>query len=204
MRIGVIAEEANDVEVLYELTSKLIPENAFSFKQFVGHGCGKLRRKCGAWAENLLARGCSYLVVIHDLDRADEAELRASLETHVSAIQFELYVILIPVQEIEAWLLSDPTALKIVFNMKKIPRVPSRPERISNPKEFLSSLVGRYSKAQYLNTVHNRRIAYALGIESLACCPSFAEYPIFIEGMKRAQASTRKTRKHGRKGLRKT
>jgi hypothetical protein len=189
MQIGVIAEEANDVEVLYELTSKLIPENTFSFKQFVGHGSGKLRRKCGAWAETLLARGCTCLVVIHDLDRADEEELRPSLETQVRGIQFARYVILIPIEEIEAWLLSDPSALQFVFKMRKVPRIPSRPERISSPKEFLSTLVSKNSRAQYLNTVHNRRIASALIIESLDRCPSFAQYPTFIkEAMKRARA----------------
>ncbi len=73
MRIGIIAEEASDVEVLYELTCKLMNENMFSFKKFIGHGCGKLHRKCTAWAENLLLRGCSHLVVIHDLDNNDEA-----------------------------------------------------------------------------------------------------------------------------------
>ena len=202
MQIGVIAEESNDVEVLYELTSKLIPESAFSFKQFVGHGCGKLRRKCGAWAETLLARGCSFLVVIHDLDRCDEAELRASLDTQIKDTQFELTVILIPIEEIEAWLLSDPKALQIVFKMRKVPKIPTQPERISNPKEFLSDLVTQKSKAQYLNTVHNRRIASALVIESLDCCPSFARYPTFIkEAMKRARALKPK-RKYARKRAR--
>lgn len=44
MRIGVIAEEASDIDVLYELTCKLTKENMFSFKRFIGHGCGKLRK----------------------------------------------------------------------------------------------------------------------------------------------------------------
>jgi hypothetical protein len=199
MRIGVIAEELNDVEVLYELTSKLIPESAFSFKQFLGHGCGKLRRKCSAWAETLLGRGCSFLVVIHDLDRCDEAELRASLDTQIKDSQFQLTVILIPIEEIEAWLLSDPNALQTVFKMRKAPKIPKRPERISSPKEFLSDLVTQNSRAQYLNTIHNRRIASALRIESLNCCPSFARYPKFIkEAMKRTKVSKPK-QKHVRK-----
>ncbi len=53
-KIGVIAEEQNDIDVLYQYTCKIIPENSFSFLRFVGHGCGKLRKKCRAWAENLL------------------------------------------------------------------------------------------------------------------------------------------------------
>ena len=39
-RLGVIAEEYNDIDVLYEYTAKLIAENSFRFLPFVGHGCG--------------------------------------------------------------------------------------------------------------------------------------------------------------------
>ncbi len=40
-RLGVIAEEYNDIDVLYEYTAKLIAENSFRFLPFVGHGCGE-------------------------------------------------------------------------------------------------------------------------------------------------------------------
>ena len=49
VRIGVIAEEKNDIDVIYELTCKIIKENQFSFSHFIGHGCGKVRKKCNAW-----------------------------------------------------------------------------------------------------------------------------------------------------------
>ena len=57
IRIGVIAEDTSDVEVLYELTAKLIEPNKFSFRRFVGKGCGKIKRKCGAWASALQTKG---------------------------------------------------------------------------------------------------------------------------------------------------
>ena len=44
LRIGVIAEEWNDVDVIYELTCKIIKENQFSFLNFAAHGCGKLQK----------------------------------------------------------------------------------------------------------------------------------------------------------------
>lgn len=180
MKVGVIAEEKNDIEVLYELTRKLINENSFSFSHFVGHGCGKLRRKCGAWAENLIKRGCTLLVVIHDLDKRNEFQLRATLEGHIKGLPFKHSVVLIPIEEIEAWLLSDPNAIKAVFNMRKIPRIPNQPERISDPKKFLSNLITRNSKSHYLNTIHNRKIAAELVIRSLKRCPSFSRYPVFL------------------------
>lgn len=181
MRIGVIAEELNDVEVLYEFTAKLIRRNSFSFSRFVGHGCGTLRRKCGAWATNLLTRGCAYLVVIHDLDDRKEKELRSVLESQIQDLDFKRTVVLIPIEEIEAWLLADSNALRSVFRMRTAPAVPRNPETITNPKEHLAGLVSRNSKTRYVNTIHNRKIAAAIQIELVKDrCPSFARYPQFL------------------------
>lgn len=185
IHIGVIAEEHNDIDVLYHFTSKLIPENSFSFSKFVGHGCGKLRRKCRAWAQNLIRRGCSHLVVMHDLDDNEESVLRQQLEQSVHDIAFTGSLIVIPVQEVEAWLLCDATALRNVFSMKKQPKLPARPERIRSPKEHLRALVWKASKKHYVNTIHNRRIASSMLIESLEVCKSFAPYPRFLQDMRK-------------------
>jgi hypothetical protein len=181
-RIGIIAEERNDVEVLYEYTSKLIGENAFSFVPFIGHGCGKLQRKCRAWAANLIQRGCELIVVMHDSDGKDAEGIKASIEEQLRLAGTHPSIILVPVEELEAWLLSDADAIASVFNMKKPPRIPSQPETISDPKEHLGKLVSRNSKSQYLNTVHNRKIASVQKLESLTKCPSFSPYP---DGLKK-------------------
>lgn len=180
MKIGVIAEQINDVEVLYELTCKLTPENSFSFKKFVGHGCGTLRRKCSAWARILAAKGCSHLVVLHDLDDRRETELRATLEGSLETILSESRVILIPVQEIEAWLLTDAKALKEVFNMRRIPKVPTNPEAVDSPKEKLADIVWREARRRYVNTIHNKKIAAAARVSKVKTCVSFRPYPRFI------------------------
>ena len=185
LKIGVIAEEKNDVEVLYELTCKIINEREFSFKQFVGHGCGKLRRKCGAWAVNLLRRGCTHLVVVHDLDKRNESELRAELDSAIKDTEFTRSLVLIPIEEIEAWLLADAKALKNTFKMRKQPKVPAKPETVADPKEHLADLVARHSKTKFLNTVHNKKIANAVGLSALKRCPSFAAYPPFIKPPKK-------------------
>jgi hypothetical protein len=182
MMIGVIAEEANDVDVLYEFTCKLVGERRFSFKHFVGHGCGKLRRKCSAWAENLLQRGCTEIVVVHDLDENDEGALRKELTRAIENTGCKAYVILIPTHELEAWLLVDAIAIQKVFAMAKLPRLPPRPETVPHPKEKLRDIVWQASRKRYVNTIHNRKIAAASRIAMLSACASFSPYPKFILG----------------------
>ena len=182
-QIGIIAEEINDVEVLAELTSKFIRRNAYSISRFVGHGCGKLRRKLAAWATVLRDRGCEILVVLHDSDGADQGVLRAELDASLrrSAAQFDAIIVLIPVEELESWLLCDPDALRLTFNMKKAPKLPARPENQKSPKEFLRDLVNNASNAEYANTIHNLRIAQRLSISALEKCPSFGRYPAALK-----------------------
>jgi hypothetical protein len=180
IKIGVIAEEYNDVDVLYEYTAKIIGVNSFSFVRFVGHGCGALRRKCRAWAENLVRRGCECIVIMHDSDGGDEGELRQELEKQIKELGVDCWIVLIPIEEVEAWLLADPDAIKKVFNMQKLPRVSRRPETIKNPKEHLGRIVEKGSKSHYLNTIHNRKIAVEQAISTLDRCPSFGQYPLFL------------------------
>lgn len=180
MKIGIIAEEDNDVEVIIAITAKIVPKNSFTTKKFVGHGCGKLRRKCSAWAESLQASGCDLLVVVHDLDRHLEDDLRTSITKSIKTTRFRGSTILIPVEELEAWLLSDAEALRNQFEMAHTPKIPANPEKIKSPKEYLRDLVWKMTKKRYLNTIHNKKIAERVSLERLKRCKSFSGYPEFI------------------------
>jgi len=180
MKIGVIAEETNDVDVLYQLTCKLIDESIFSFKQFVGHGCGKLRRKCSAWAANLLKRGCTFLVVIHDLDDYVLQDLHKELSDAIADTPYTASVVLIPVRAIEAWLLTDSKAIQEVFSLSKQPKLPGNPEAVLDPKKELTGIVWNRDKKRYVNTIHNKKIAQAMNITKAKRCKSFRPYPAFV------------------------
>jgi len=180
MILGIIAEDLSDVAVMRKLTAKVLPESAFSIKHFVGNGCGKLRRKCAAWADALRRRGCSHIVVVHDLDEADETELRLLLERAISSVRVQGSIIVIPVREIEAWLLSDSRAIQRVFNMQREPRVPRNPESVRDPKATLERLVWTAGKKRYVNSIHNERIAGEARLQSLHQCRSFRPYPDFL------------------------
>ncbi len=116
VKIGIIAEDDSDVAVISHLTLSLLKPNIMGFKKFVGDGCGKLRRKCGAWALNLVQQGCHWIVVLHDLDEYDEVALRKGLEDAVANSGARAFIVLVPKRELEAWLLYDATAIARVFN----------------------------------------------------------------------------------------
>jgi hypothetical protein len=183
MKIGFIAEEDNDVDVLIEITAKIIPKNSFSSKKFVGRGCGKLRQKCGAWAKNLKLGGCDVLVIAHDLDRCIESNIRECLDSQIRNLAISSKIVLIPTEELEAWLLCDPFALKECFGMKQLPKVPTHPEKVESPKEHLRDIVWKFSQKRYLNTVHNKKIAKLISLSKLDICMSFRAYPLFLRSI---------------------
>lgn len=189
MKIGIIAEDDSDVAVIKEITLKLLRPHAVRFKKFVGDGCGKIQRKCASWAINLVLQECRWIAVVHDLDTNREEELRACLTRCVSSANAEAHVVVIPKREIEAWLLYDRIAIAAVFQKGKYPRLPGNPESLADPKKHLRDLVWKTYRKDYLNTVHNSKIARNIDLARLDGCPSFAPYPVFSAAVRQALAS---------------
>jgi hypothetical protein len=176
MKIGIIAEDDSDVAVVREVTLTLLRPYRIGFRRFVGGGCGKLRRKCTAWATNLVQQGCPWIVVVHDLDVHDEAELRAVLRDAIAPAHAQASVVLIPRREIEAWLLYDGAAVAAAFRERRPPRLPGDPESLADPKRFLRDLVWARFRKDYLNTVHNSEIAKHVDVARLRRARSFAPH----------------------------
>lgn len=178
--IGVIAEDKSDVEVVEALLSKYVSKNKFSIKRFVGDGCGKLKNKCDSWTKMLFASGCHHVFVFHDRDRETEFELRKLLDKKLPKELFPRSLIVIPIEELEAWLLSDPVALKEVFNLPKVPKAIADCEAVPSPKEFLERLIWSIGKKRYVNTMHNRKIAERVSLESLVKCSSYIPFDKYV------------------------
>jgi hypothetical protein len=184
MKIGIIAEDISDVKVIKQFTRKIVRPKRIGFNRFIGNGCGKIRRKCCPWAEILVRQGCLWIVVVHDLDTNEEKPLRQELESAVAGVNAYATIVLIPVREIEAWLLFDPNAIASAFRENKVPRLPRNPESLIDPKKVLSDLVWKTYRKQYLNTVHNEKIAMNVDVFSLNKAKSFAPYPAFLRALK--------------------
>jgi hypothetical protein len=184
VKIGIIAEDDSDVGILRELTLTLLRPQVVGFSKFVGNGCGKLPRKCGAWAKSLVRQGCPWIVVVHDLDRHNENQLRAQLIQAVQSSQARLSIVLIPKREIEAWLLYDARAIATAFLEPNHLPLPGNPESLSDPKKHLRDLIWRRYRKDYLNTVHNPKIAKRINPTLLAQSRSFAPHIAFIRTVK--------------------
>jgi hypothetical protein len=173
MKIGIIAEDDSDAAVIREITLTLLRPRLVGFKKFVGGGSGKVRRKCGAWAANLVKQGCPWVVLVHDLDQHSEVDLRAELTASIAPARPPFSIVLIPKREIEAWLLYDGEAIARTFKGHRPPKLPHNPESLADPKKHLRDLVRKSYGKEYLNTIHNAQIAQRIKPESLRVSPSF-------------------------------
>lgn len=181
--IGIIAEDESDVNSAKVLIKRIANNDHIGIRKFIGKGCGNIRKKCNAWANQLMLKGCSILILIHDLDTKDLNNLSGELSSALSPCPINKYMICIPVKEFEAWFLSDPEAIQRAMNLKKTPRIVGIPEQINSPKEYLGSIVFKTSQKEkiYINTRHNEKIARVLSVQKVkARCNSFALFYNFV------------------------
>ncbi|MBZ5674180.1 MAG: DUF4276 family protein [Acidobacteriia bacterium] len=199
MKIGIIAEDDSDVAVLREISLKLLlPHTNVGFRHCVGRGGGAIRKKCCAYAVNLVDRGCPYIIAMHDLDQHDENELRALLQEALNTSAAKVTVVLLPRHEIESWLLYDAQAIADAFKQKELVPLPANPETVQDPKEHLGDLIWKQYRKQYLHTAHNQQIAKRIRVEALNRAGSFGPHPPFIDRVK-ADLEADKPKSRGRR-----
>lgn len=175
-KVGLIAEDESDIESLKELLKKVVKQENIGFKSFVGRGCGKIKRKVDDWAKQLKLRGCKVLILVHDLDRNNHETLFKSIRDSIEPFIIADTFISIPVEEMEAWFLADPNAIKIALKLQKNIKTYHHPERVRSPKEVLGMEIEKASKNSkiYINTKHNPLISKQVDIELLKSkCDSF-------------------------------
>lgn len=180
--VGIIAEDKSDVESVKVILNRLKETNV-KVEYFVGKGCGKIKKKCQSWAGVLKTKGCSSLILIHDLDRNDLKELNNGLLESLLPSPIPKYVISIPIEEMEAWLIADIDCIKKYFNIAKGASIKGTPESIISPKEKIEEMVWLRSgkEKQYLNTEHNSKLFEIADLDKIIKkCPSFSLLNTFI------------------------
>lgn len=182
--IGIIGEDITDVTSFKLLTKRISGRSDLKFKPRYGNGCGALMRKCGVWANLLFSEGCNLLIVVHDSDKNNPSEIHDKLSAKLKLTAFTNHIIVVPTQEIEAWLLSDPAAIKKAMKLDSLPRIRSNIETINDPKEYLEEIVSRFSgnRRIYNHASDNDKISSIISIEEIRRkCPSFSIFYDFID-----------------------
>lgn len=180
--VGFIVEDKSDLDIVNELTKKAA-KKPFTVRYFSGRGCGRLRSQCSVWANNLRLQGCNRLIVLHDLDNENLSDLEKTLKGALGASPISPTILVIPVREIEAWLLADEAALSKTFQMKKPAKAVPNPETIVDPKAQLRKVIKAHSKngIDYLSTVHGVKLAANCSLARLRRCASFAPLEAFAK-----------------------
>ncbi|WP_373981593.1 DUF4276 family protein [Achromobacter sp. JD417] len=182
---GILAEDDSDVNTLKTFIRRLNKKStAPSFRAKGYRGCGDLLRK-GARDLRMLAEECTRFVVCYDSDRDDQDERRQSVmdKVIIPANLTQPTCVLVPVQEIEAWLLSDLTALaKVIPRWRGNNREILHPESQNDPKEALEALTRERGRPLYVNTIHNAKIAEHIDLETVhRKCPSFRPLGMLVQ-----------------------
>ena len=182
-QIGLIVEDDSDFKALKEIIKRLTARDDIAFKKKIANGCGRMKNKCAAWANELSRRGCDLIILVHDLDRKDIRTLEPSLKGALSVSSHRNSYVCIPVEELEAWFLSCPDAIKTTFSLSRSPKISGLPETITSPKEKIRDYVSHISQNErvYLNTRHNEVLARNIDLDEVARkCPSFEKLNSFM------------------------
>lgn len=181
-KIGIIAEDISDIEVV-KILAKKVSGKTISTCHFVGKGCGPLKKKTLGWCKSLMTRGCNQIILLHDRDRNNTQQLRSQLEAILGQAPQPTKIVIIPEEELEAWLLSDTSAITAALKLRSKIKQINHPETVDSPKEFIRDVVYKISekKIQYVNNVHNKLIAQLANADEIRRkCPSFRPFANFF------------------------
>jgi hypothetical protein len=180
---GILGEHDSDANTLKVLVRKLVGNDSLTVKAKGYGGCGKLlkdgARDLRLFKELMLTR----FIVCHDADGPDPNENRDLVMERIvrpSGLAQDCCIV-IPVQELEAWILADIECAPKVFGSWRPAPIPN-PEGIPKPKEYIERLC--YSdkpRRRYKHAVDNERMARHLDVEKVARkCAEFSKLRTFV------------------------
>jgi len=192
--MAILGEDRSDANTLKTIIRRLLNNDRATIKSKGFSGCGELCRKAASVIRLFARQGASRFVICHDADGPDPQPVREKVHRKIvapSGIK-ESCCILVPVQELEAWIIADVAAIQTVipkFQLKEI----RHPENIKNPKEWLVQQSRRNkSRPLYSTTTYNESVAHYLDLDKVAQkCPSFKPLIEFVRGCDQNREETR-------------
>lgn len=172
----ILGEDDSDFETLKVLIRRLANDDKTPVKGKGFGGHAKLLKDGWKILEQMAMLGCTRFVIAHDADQKPVREIERELVEKIikpSGVT-ACVCLLVPVQEIEAWLLADLSAASKIFKGWKPADMPN-PETIRSPKEYLEKLSRQGNgKPRYVHATHNPAMARHVCLGKISKnCPSF-------------------------------
>jgi hypothetical protein len=177
-----VGEDDSDVNTIKVIIRRLAGNQKLAVRTKGYSGAGELLKNGSRRLQLFHGLGCSKFVVCLDADGADPGPSREKVETRiVKPSGLQDCCIVIPVQEIEAWLLADIEAATQIFT-SWTPAAISYPEGIPHPKEHLERLSrDSRQRPRFSHAIHNERLAQYIDLGKVSGkCPSFATLANFV------------------------
>jgi len=183
-RYAVLGEDLSDGETLRVLIRRLARNERLTVKVKGYDGCGQLLRKGARDLDEFWNQGYDRFVVAYDADRDGPAARLAEAHARVVAPSRAVdsaCCIVVPVEELEAWLLADVSAVSKRWPGWR-PEPIANPERVRDPKEHLEKLSrDSQRRPRYSHAVDNPMLAGLIDLEIVEKkCPSFRVLAEFV------------------------
>jgi hypothetical protein len=180
MPLAILAEARSDTDALAEMIRNAVPQGlSFAIKHKPYGGCGHLRRKGMRDVKLFVKQGVKVIIVCHAADRSMAQTIHDKVMSGVvkPSGYKDICCIVIPVVELEAWLIADEVAVNKAIPSVKFPSQ-NHPEMITDPKKWLlEHSRNSGGKPIYVPTLHNRLVAKHLDRTKVSKkCPSFAKF----------------------------
>lgn len=179
---AVLAEGDSDFETLAVIIKRIYAQLNPEAPRFrvggKGFGGGaKLLKNGGGLLKSMHETGnWSRYVICHDADDQEPEERKAQvIEKIIRPARLDCNACaLVPVRELESWILADINCLSKVFGKWRNVKDIQSPESIESPKEYLEHLCQNNGSPKY-SEAFNYRIAEFLDFDKvLKKCPSFS------------------------------
>ncbi|MFN0051699.1 MAG: DUF4276 family protein [Planctomycetales bacterium] len=183
-RFAILGEDVSDAETLRVFVKRLGNDAPVKIRGY--GGCGELLRKGWKQLKAFRDDGCNRFIVALDSDGIDPIDRRNEILNRVvnpAGLDKKSWCIVVPVEEIEAWILADLPAVTKVFSGWTPKPFGTPPESIHNPKERLEreSRTPENKRPRYTHAIHNQKVAEHLDLTEVERrCPSFGPLVKFV------------------------
>jgi hypothetical protein len=184
VRFAILGEDDSDAETLKILVRRVAENERLPVYTKGYNGCAQLMRKGARDVAALAEEGWHRFVIAHDADRMTAEARHAAVWARVvkrSQAMPGCCCVVVPVEELEAWILADVEAVTKEWPAWR-PKPVASPERIESPKEHLERLSrDAQHRPRYSHKTHNPVIAPHLDLAMVERkCPSFCVLSRFV------------------------